>query len=202
MDHREYDIAYAARQLGRSRNIFRRLVKGFYLRNLLKDVRGAAIDFGCGAGQLLEKLPAGSIGLEVNPELVRILKSQGKNVLQYAPDADQLRFNNLPGGPYKTFIMSHVLEHFENAADGLTTILRSCRSIGVERVIIVVPGKKGYDFDNTHRSFVTRDYLLAKNMQQHEGYKISHMNFFPLDIEAVGTFFTFHELKIIYDKID
>ena len=202
MDHSEYDIAYAARQLNRSRNVFRRLIKGFYLRNLLKDVQGAAIDFGCGAGQLLEKLPAGSIGLEVNPELVRILKSQGLSVQQYDPEHDQLRFNDLPGGPYKTFIMSHVLEHFENAEKGLATILRSCRRIGVKRVIIVVPGKKGFAFDKTHRSFVTRDYLTSRNMQEHEGYRITRMSFFPLDIESVGTFFTFHELKIIYDIID
>ena len=73
----EFDRHYAAEQLRRSRHPIRRFVKGFYLRNILRDVRGSAIDFGCGADQLLERLPPGSAGLEVNKYLIEELRRSG-----------------------------------------------------------------------------------------------------------------------------
>lgn len=196
----EYDAAYAARQLSRSRNRLRRLIKGFYLRDLIRDVRGPTIDFGCGAGQLLARLPEHSIGLEVNAALVEAMQSQGMNVQHYEPLQDQLMFNDLPANRYKTFVMSHVLEHFEDAADGLHKILRSCDRLGVNRVIVVVPGKKGYAFDKTHHSFVDHDYLVRHGLMDCEGYVVTKMRYFPVNHVAVGALFTFHELKIIYDR--
>jgi hypothetical protein len=200
MSTAEYDAAYAARQLSRRRSPLRRLIKGFYLRNLAKDVRGPAIDFGCGAGQLLEQLPSGSVGLEVNNVLVEVLQSQGLNVRLYQPERDQLLFNDMSVGAYQTFVMSHVLEHFEDAADGLNRIICACKRLGIRRVIVVVPGKKGYAFDKTHQSFVNRDYLIRHNLLDCHGYSVTSISYFPFNLEWIGTFLTFHELKIIYDR--
>ena len=61
----EFDQRYAAEQLRRSRHPLRRLIKKFYLDQVLREATGATIDFGCGAGQLLERLP----GRMVNAEL-------------------------------------------------------------------------------------------------------------------------------------
>ena len=47
----EFDRHYAAEQVRRSRHPLRRIVKGFYLREVLRDVVGPSIDFGCGASQ-------------------------------------------------------------------------------------------------------------------------------------------------------
>lgn len=201
MSSTEYDETYAARQLSRSRNPFRRLIKGFYLRDVLRDIHGPTIDFGCGAGQLLNKLPAGSLGLEVNPLLVTQLKLRGLNVQRYDPGQDQLCFTELASGQFQTFVMSHVLEHFDDAADGLRKILRACGRLHITRVVIVVPGEKGYAFDDTHRSFVSRDYLKRHNLLDCEGYSVTKMRYFPINLEAIGRFFTFHELKLIYDKL-
>ena len=134
----EYDEVYAARQIKRSRNPLRRFVKGFYLRDLLKDVVGPTIDFGCGAGQLLARLPEKSIGLEVNAALVKHLKRNKMNVQLYDPDLDRLSFASLKPNLYQTFVMSHVLEHFEDAAEGLRQILSACKRLGVRRVIVPV----------------------------------------------------------------
>lgn len=201
MSSAEYDSAYAERQLSRSRNPFRRLIKGFYIRDVLRDIHGTTIDFGCGAGQLLNRLPPGSIGLEVNPSLVTQLKMQGLNVQRYDPGQDQLCFTELASGRYQTFVMSHVLEHFDDAADGLRKILCACERLHIPRVVIVVPGEKGYAFDDTHRSFVNRDYLTCHNLLECEGYSVTKMRYFPINLEAIGKFFTFHELKVIYDKL-
>lgn len=200
MSTHDYDAVYADRQLGRSRNPLRRLVKGFYLRDLMREVRGPAIDFGCGAGQILARLPAGSLGLEVNPTLVKALQASGLNAQLYDPEHDQLRFDGLDCGRFETFVMSHVLEHFDHAADALHKILQACARLGIARVIIVVPGEKGYLFDKTHRSFVNVEYLKQHHLLDSDGYRVSTMRYFPINREAVGQYFTFHELKVIYDK--
>ncbi|MCK7579240.1 MAG: hypothetical protein MZV65_28260 [Chromatiales bacterium] len=94
-DENQYNAAYAERQLQRRRSMLRRLVKILYLRNILKDVKGPTVDFGCGAGQLLERLPPASLGLEVNLHLVRVLKTAGMNVQHYDPSSDGLEFSQL-----------------------------------------------------------------------------------------------------------
>ena len=65
-----FDAGYAGEQLRRSKQPLRKVVKGFYLRSVLSLLNGPTIDYGCGAGQLLALLPAGSLGLEVNPHLI------------------------------------------------------------------------------------------------------------------------------------
>ena len=69
---------------------------------------------------------------------------------------DRFLLAELPADRYSTFIMAHVLEHFAEAPAVLRTLLRSCRRLGVQRFIVVVPGWKGYLSDGTHKSFIDR----------------------------------------------
>ena len=197
----DYGFAYAERQLARSRHPLRKLIKGFYLRNLLTDVVGPTIDFGCGAGQILERLPAGSIGFEANKHLVAVLAKRGLDARLYEPEIDQLNFKDIPVGQFNTLIMSHVLEHFDDAAQGLKKILDSCKRLAIKRVIIVVPGKKGYSFDDTHLTFVDRAYIDASNLTHYNGFVASQFSYFPFNIAKIGDYFTFHEFKIIFDDV-
>lgn len=196
----EYDYEYAKLQLDRSKNPLRKFIKKFYLSDILKDVKGPAIDFGCGAGQLLRRLPQDSIGLEVNPHLVSFLKKEGRQVDQYNYDEDKLNFFKISVNKYKTFILSHVLEHFDNASGVLRKISSSCDRLGIERLIVIVPGEKGYKFDKTHKTFVNFEFLEKSNLQQIGNYKISNTRYFPINAQSMGKIFTFHEFKFIYDK--
>jgi hypothetical protein len=63
----EFDKNYAAEQLRRRRHPLRRLVKRHYLNNILSEVRGPTIDFGCGAGQLLARFPPARWGSKSIP---------------------------------------------------------------------------------------------------------------------------------------
>jgi len=191
---------YATEQLRRSRHPLRRLIKGFYVRNVLRDVTGASIDFGCGAGQLLACLPAGSIGLDINPFLVESLRMKGLNVIHYDAELDRFLLAALSENRYSTFIMAHVLEHFADAAVILRTLLSSCRRLAVQRFILVLPGWKGYRSDDTHRTFVDRRYLQREGLLSCEGYALTHIRYFPIDHEAVGRYFVFHELIVVYDR--
>lgn len=197
----DYGSDYAEQQLSRSRHPLRKLIKGFYLRNLLEDVIGPTIDFGCGAGQILELLPEGSIGFEANSHLVSALDKQGLDARLYNPETDQLTFMDVPTGHFDTFVMSHVLEHFDNAEQGLKKILDSCKRLGIKRVIIVVPGKKGYYYDNTHRTFVNRSYIEEFGLTQYNGFVARKMAYFPVNLAKLGDYFTFHEFKIVFDAL-
>jgi SAM-dependent methyltransferase len=179
----------------------RRLIKGFYLRNILRDVAGASIDFGCGAGQLLARLPAGSIGLEINPFLVQALQRNGLNVMHYDAEGDRFLLAGLSENRYSTFIMTHVLEHFAEAALVLRTLLRSCRRLGIRRFILVVPGWKGYLSDHTHKTFVDRPYLEREGLLSCEGFMLKQARYFPIGHQAVGRYFAFHELIAVFDRL-
>jgi SAM-dependent methyltransferase len=197
----EFGAEYARDQLRRSRHPLRRLIKSFYIRNILREVTGPSVDFGCGAGQLLASLPAGSVGLEINPFLVESLrKKKHLKVMHYDADSDRFSLAALPENRYSAFIMAHVLEHFSDPAVVLRALLRSCRRLAIQRFILVLPGWKGYLSDSTHKTFVDRAYLLREGLLSCEGYRLRDTRYFPIDHEAVGRYFVFHELIAVLDR--
>lgn len=196
----EFDLTYATEQIRRRQHPLRRLVKRLYLANLLSEVRGPTIDFGCGAGQLLERLPAGSLGLEVNPHLVTFLTARGLQVTAIDADARAFELPGLPSATYRTLVIAHVLEHLPDPAGALTTLLQSCRRIGVERVVVVVPGWRGFQSDRTHRTFIDRRYLREHFSRPVGGFEVSSLGYFPGPWEWLGRWFVYHELKAVFDR--
>jgi len=197
----EYSQGYAAEQIRRSRNPFRRLIKSFYLENILKFVIGPSIDFACGAGQLLARLPHGSVGVEVNPFLINELAVKGLSAVLYEPDVDCFQLKDFPKNHYSTFIMVHVLEHFSDAAQIIKTLMRSCRRLGVKRIILVLPGLKGYLSDPTHKTFIDNHYLLTEGVFC-EGYMLRKQAYFPVNKESFGKYFIFNEYIVVLDRKD
>ena len=60
----QYGSEYTEYQSNRSR--IRKLARTPWLRAAEAYVEGPAVDLGCGVGELLARLPAGSMGLEIN----------------------------------------------------------------------------------------------------------------------------------------
>lgn len=197
----EFGQDYAREQLRRSRQPLRRFIKYFYLNNILGDVQGPTIDFGCGAGQLLTRLPSGSLGLEVNPFLVEVLRKARLNIELYDPENDQFSLRNLTSNYYKTFVTTHVLEHFPNAAQKWRILLNSCHRLGIQRVIMVVPGVKGFHADPTHKTFIDRSYLEQESLLNCQGYVATKIQYFPVNLAIIGNYFTFHEFKVVYESV-
>jgi SAM-dependent methyltransferase len=198
----EFSQDYAAEQLRRSRNPFRRLIKGFYLRNILKEVIGPTIDFACGAGQLLARLPKGSVGVEVNPFLIEELAGMSLNVNRYDTDIDHFTLAEFPENTYSTFIMSHFLEHFTEAGQIVKTLFHSCRRLGIRRIILALPGWKGYQSDSTHKTFVDSRYLQEHGLSCCEGYQIVKQRYFPINYELIGRYFVFHEFIVVLHRVE
>lgn len=192
-----YDQVYTDYQLKRS--WLRKAIRRLYLRHTAKQVKGKSIDFGCGIGELLAMLPSGSLGLEVNEATVRYCKERGLPVKAYDPVSDGYRFSGLPAGVFTTFIMAHVLEHLDGPAGALRTVLGSCSRLGIERVVIVVPGLKGFRHDKTHQTFIDRRFFI-NDLCEVSGYRITASNYFPFPFSWAGNYFLHNELTVIYDR--
>ncbi|MEY3882552.1 MAG: hypothetical protein RIQ94_3348 [Pseudomonadota bacterium] len=198
----EFDQTYADKQLYRSKHPIRRLIKHFYLNNILYDVIGSAVDLGCGAGQLLAKLPPDSLGLELNPFLIKELTSLGMNVLRYDMNEDDCQLSCIPQNQFKTLIISHVLEHFVDTATIMQKLFSSANRLDITRIIIVVPAKLGYASDKTHHTFINKVYIATNNLDFISGYRLISSSHFPVPHESFGNLFIYQELKLIYDKTE
>jgi SAM-dependent methyltransferase len=196
----EFDRQYAVEQLRRSRHPVRRFIKGFYLRNMLRDVRGPTIDFGCGAGQLLARLPTGSAGLELNQYLIEELRKSGLTVLQAQADMNDFELRNFEPGRFSSLVIAHVMEHLPDPAEALRVLLQACIRLHIERVVIVVPGQKGFSSDHTHKTFIDKRYVETNLPARVGDFVQSSISYFPGPWEWIGRYFIFHEMKIVYDR--
>jgi SAM-dependent methyltransferase len=196
-----FDAGYASEQLRRSKHPLRRAIKGFYLRSVLSLVKGPTIDYGCGAGQLLALLPAGSVGLEVNPHLIAAHNRAGLTVRQWQANDQGFDLPGMETGRYKTLVISHVLEHLPDPTAALLRLLQACQRLGVERLIAVVPGAKGFASDATHRCFIDARFVAAQGWQQLAGYRLSLQRYFPLPWAAGGDLYVYNEMQLVFDQL-
>ncbi len=194
----QYDSGYTEYQLHRSR--LRKLVRRFYLNNVLKHVKGRSVDFGCGVGNLLRRLPKGSIGLEVNAATVTYCNSLGLDVRLYHPEIDQYQFKEQTPGIFSTFVSCHVLEHLLNPDKIMRSITTACKRLQIERIIIIVPGYKGFNKDNTHRTYVDFRYLQAKQLLKIGDYELTLKSYFPFNFFWAGNVFIHNEMLLVYSR--
>lgn len=193
-----YDERYTDYQRRRGR--LRRLVRRAYLAHAARLCRGRVLDFGCGIGALLERLPAGSMGLEVNAASVAYCRSRGLNVTLYDPGTDGYGLRDLPIDRFETLIASHVLEHLERPDRALRLLFDACGRLGITRVVIIVPGPKGFASDATHRTFVDEAYLRERLLLDVAGWRRVYVRRFPLDNAWLGRVFTHNELSLAWEK--
>lgn len=66
----EFDERYTSYQTDRAP--LRKLVRKIYLRSAQSLLRGPTLDFGCGVGELLGRLPEGSRGWSTTVQRLRI----------------------------------------------------------------------------------------------------------------------------------
>jgi len=183
-----------------SRSPIRKRVRTIYLNDIRKYCIGKTIDFGCGVGELLKTLPAGSVGFEVNKVVVEFCKKNGLNVNLYVPEEDNYNFRMIEAGSYESFTMNHVLEHLGNSYEVINKIFESCDRLGIKRIVFTVPGHKGYKSDSTHQTFINMDYLTKSGVCDNKYYQLRVNKYFPVNSEAFSRLFTHNELRLVFDK--
>lgn len=195
-----YGEGYTRYQL--ERGSVRKLVRRIYLDAAVRSLQGPTVDFGCGVGELLRRLPSGSLGLEINPVSVEHCRSRGLDALVYDGDTDNWSLGVLdPERRLQSLVVSHVLEHLERPMDKLTSLLRACGRLGISRALAIVPGRRGYESDDTHRTFIDEEMLADPRVVQGTGFALSHSRYFPGNARFLGDFFPYHELQVTFDAV-
>lgn len=191
----EYGSAYTSYQI--NRGALRKFIRRIFLKRAARALEGPTLDFGCGIGELLVRLPPGSVGLEYNRVSVDLCRRKGLHVDWYDGYADDWRLGVLPeGSHFQSMIVSHVLEHLDTPMDVLGALLRSVERLGTQRVVLIVPGPAGYRSDPTHRTFVDFE-MLQKALAVQPGWNITSHCYFPLDTPKLGRWFRYHELQVV-----
>lgn len=199
----DFDQAYADEQIRRRSSPLRRLVKARYLANLVRRFDGPTIDLGCGAGQLLERLPQGSVGLELNAALIAYLRTLHLDVERYDALADDFALSPLleaGRGPFRHLVCAHVIEHFDDSAHAVRRLLASGERLGLASLVFVVPGLKGFRTDRTHRCFVTEDYIRAQGLERCTPYSLASVEYFPGNWRGLGDWFAYHECILTWRR--
>lgn len=197
----EFDERYTAYQADRS--AVRRMVRRLYLRSAAAQLSGPTLDFGCGVGELLARLPPGSMGLEYNPATVEWCRSKGMDVAGYDGFADDWGLSTVATDRrFESMVISHVLEHLDNPMATLSKLMVAARRLGIGRVLCIVPGAAGYRLDATHRTFIDRTMLTDAEVVRVAGFRLERLRYFPGDLRFFGDWFPHHELQVMFTAIE
>jgi SAM-dependent methyltransferase len=194
-----YDESYLQYQV-RPRSWLRLIMREWYLSAVIRHIDGPALDFGCGAGDLLCRLPQGSLGVDINPVAVQYCLKRGLRARLYDAAADGYSFEFCAAGEFSAIVISHVLEHMEDPATVLKKMFPRLASLGINKIIVIVPCKKGFDFDKTHRTFVSEAYLREHGLWETKQYRVQKNYFFPVNLQWPQRFYTYHELHVIFGR--
>ena len=195
--HAPYGDDYTAYQL--NRGPLRRWVRRHYLTAAAALAANTTLDFGCGVGELLARLPKGSVGVEYNPVSVAHCRQRGLDVHWYDGFADDFALTTLElPDNVETLFLSHVLEHFDDPIH-LVHRLAAALAPGLRRIVLIVPGEAGFRIDPTHRQFVDIDMVLA-TVRSMPGWCIRSSRYFPLNHRQAGKLFPYNELQVVIDR--
>lgn len=120
---------------------------------LCRHLAGTVLDIGCGIGDLLA-FRQGTIGTDINPRAVEWCRARGHKAELMTPDV-------LPFGAaeFDGVVLDNVLEHLEDPTALLAEARRVLRPGG--RMLIGVPGRRGYASDPDHKVFYDDAALVA-----------------------------------------
>jgi SAM-dependent methyltransferase len=168
MNYRDYSL-YLRRPsfLG---NIYR---KYFLYPKLKQILSGVVLDLGCGLGRFIDFRPE-TLGVDINPYNVEYCKKQGHNV--------QLMVKNsipFPDQSFDCILMDNVLEHIECPQIIIKEIVRTLRNQG--KLVVGVPGVKGYAYDPDHKIFYNKDQL--SRLLSSEGFELVSHFYTPIKSE-------------------
>jgi SAM-dependent methyltransferase len=131
----------------------------FYRRRLLyprlvKRLRGRLLDVGCGIGDMLDFRPD-SVGVDINQRTVDYCQQRGAEAYVMAPD--RLPFAD---ACFDSLLLDNVLEHIAEPGPLLEEARRVLRPGG--RLLVGVPGRRGWDSDPDHKVHYDEAALLAR----------------------------------------
>jgi len=165
-------------------------VQAPYHWNLRRQDLGRTLDVGCGIGRNLGVLPAGSVGVDHNSEMVALVRSMGHDAYTVGEFMDG---ELAVPGRFDGLLLAHVVEHMEReqALQLLRDYLPFVRPGG--RIFLVCPQERGYASDPTHVWFA-QDVDLAELVGT-LGLELERSFSFPFPRKA-GKLFIYNEFCV------
>jgi SAM-dependent methyltransferase len=120
---------------------------------LVRHLRGRMLDVGCGIGDMLAFRP-NSVGVDINEHTVAYCRQRSLDAHVMEPDRlpfAQARFDSV--------LLDNVLEHLPEPVPLLEEVLRVLVAQG--RLLIGVPGQRGWDSDPDHKVRYDESSLVA-----------------------------------------
>jgi glycosyltransferase involved in cell wall biosynthesis/SAM-dependent methyltransferase len=165
-----------------------------YRWNLRRLRLGFVIDVGCGIGRNLQNLGGQAVGVDHNPDAVRIAQRRGFDA--FLPAAFHASRYAIPDR-FDSLLLSHVAEHlpFEETVGLLLEYLQFVRRGG--RVVIETPQEFGFRSDHTHVHFV--DFRELAHLARAAGLKPQSLYSFPFP-RFMGRLFKYNEFVLVARK--
>ena len=134
----------------------------FVYPQIIRNSFDSVLDIGCGIGGLLAHNPK-IIGVDINKYCVEYCNDLGLRAFDMQPD-------NLPfeSGSFGTVILDNVLEHIATPEVLVGEIKRVLMPDG--RLIILVPGLKGYNKDDDHKRYY--DFTELDKFARNNGFAV------------------------------
>lgn len=154
----------------------------FLYPRLCYHLEGLTLDVGCGIGDMI-KFRRNTIGADINPYLVDYCNKKGL-------DARLIRDGRLPfeDGTFQSVIMDNVLEHITSPDGLIKEIRRVIERNG--RLVIGVPGVKGYRRDADHKVFYDEKKLTGTI--QENGFIKSSIFYTPIKSNWMNQHLSFY----------
>jgi ubiquinone/menaquinone biosynthesis C-methylase UbiE len=138
------------------------------------------LDVGCGTGLILRHLPAGAVGIDLNPRHLERAARYAPQARVQTGDAEKLSF---PDGSFSTVVFTEILEHLVQPEQALAEIFR-----------VLEPG--GRLLGSTPRwSLVWRFRFLSSTHYHNEPF---HNEFTTSEIRDLFAAFKVLELRTIF----
>ena len=168
------------------------LYRGFYLYpRLCYHLKGLTLDVGCGIGDML-RFRRNTIGADINPYLVAYCQKKGL-------DARLIKNGRLPfeNGTFQSVILDNVLEHVASPDDLINELHRVIERGG--RLVIGVPGVKGYRRDADHKIYYDEKKLT--DTIQGNGFIKSALFYTPIKSNWMNHHLSFYCLFGVFLKL-
>ena len=162
------------------------LLRKLFLMPVAKYFSGCVLDIGSGIGEFLEYY-TDSIGIDIDRDCVAFCKSKGLNCLH--ADVYKLPFDD---NSFDGVLLNNILEHLEKPGDAFLEIKRVLRNDG--KLLIELPGKKGFYYDKTHVKFWGKKEIV--DFLEKWSFKDIRAKFFPLPFEFAGDILTHNKLRV------
>ncbi|MBK8901480.1 MAG: class I SAM-dependent methyltransferase [Anaerolineaceae bacterium] len=166
-------------------------IRRFFIADLTRHFHGQVLDVGCGIGEFLQQYNGDSLGIDINPLMVRHCHQQGFTCC--VSGAYPLPFTE---GSFDGVLASNILEHLDSVETAVAEAARVLKPGGV--LAITVPQEAGFKHDDTHVNLLKQSDLaqIARrfNLQQKQSY------FYPFRLEWPGKLLYFCELRAVFTK--